>query len=111
MAGSTAEISSTARMELKKDAPTPPYSTGISMPRRPRSKSCAMRAGLIFCASSISRTSGAILLRANLRTVSWRSCSSAVRVERGAMRGFSVASASMNEGISGKGLRSYSTRR
>jgi hypothetical protein len=83
--------------ELKKEPPTPPYSSGISMPMRPRSKRRWIILGDIFWASSISRTSGAISFRANLRTVSWRICSSAVSVESGAGSAVSIAIAGMGE--------------
>ena len=69
-AGSTREISSMASTDMKKLAPAPPYSSGISMPIRPSSNSSRSRSSGWLRACSISATRGRILSSANSRTVS-----------------------------------------
>src|ERR1700722_1154030 len=81
--GSTADSSSTARIDWKNEPPCPPYSSGISMPIRPISKNWWMRSLRKTPASSIARTWGRISSRANLRTVVWKSSSSSVSAVRG----------------------------
>ena len=68
--GSTLANSSIPTIPAVKFMPAPPYSSGISMPMRPCSKHCSIKAGSIFSASSISRTLGRIWSWANLETES-----------------------------------------
>lgn len=68
--GSTLANSSMATIAAVKFMPAPPYSSGISIPMRPCSKSCSTIAGSIFSASSISLDLGSMTSVANFDTAS-----------------------------------------
>lgn len=68
--GSTRASSSIPTIAAVKFMPAPPYSSGISMPIRPCSKRDSMTVGSMVSASSMDRTLGAMVARANLETVS-----------------------------------------
>ena len=68
--GSTLEISSMSRIELKKLDPVPPYFSGISILISPMSKIFLINSGSMLCLESISETKGAISANAKVRTAS-----------------------------------------
>ena len=84
--GSTRASSSTARIDMKKVAPAPPYGSGISTPMIPSSKQASMSSRGIFDSSSIFRTSGRIFSSAKSRTTSRKVLSSSERSVRGRLR-------------------------
>src|SRR5689334_2126917 len=80
---STRDNSSTARIAVKKFAPAPPNSSGVSMPIKPRSKHCLMIAGSSFATSSMCSTRGRNSPSANSRTLPRNIVSSSVSVVSG----------------------------
>mmetsp|Transcript_55479 Transcript_55479/g.154645 ORF Transcript_55479/g.154645 Transcript_55479/m.154645 type:complete len:249 (+) Transcript_55479:751-1497(+) len=77
-AGSTIATSSTAKQAAVKPAPTPPNSSGTSMPIKPRSKSAARTSGQSVPPWSISWVFGAKTSRANFAAESRKTSSSSV---------------------------------
>ena len=82
-AASTRASASMTAIDVPKSAPSPPYSSGISIPIRSSSKNCRTSSGSILLASSIACERGPIASTANWWTLSAISRSESARIESG----------------------------